>query len=92
MADFRISRDGMIVICLSKRAKDIRLGRARTQIPRSLVHRTREETAGFVRLREAEGFVFSGRRFLADLLDTNEGASCHAPAEHPPSNVSRQIA
>ncbi len=92
MADFRISRDGTIVICLSRRAKQIKLGRARTQIPRSLVYRTREETARFVRLREAEGFVFFGRRFLADLFDSNEGASGNVPTEHSPSSLSRQNA
>ncbi len=65
MADYRIERDGTVVIFLSERATLRASGSAHPKIGARLAFKTRVETAQFVRVGEAEGFTFEGKEYLA---------------------------
>jgi hypothetical protein len=62
-ADYRIEPNATIVVLLSERAIQRGAG-ARPERGSRLAFRTRHDTAEFVRVGEAEGFVFEGKEFL----------------------------
>jgi hypothetical protein len=64
MADYRIERDGTVVVFLSERATKRASGTS-PQIGARLAFRTKYNTAEFVRAGESEGFTFEGKEFLA---------------------------
>lgn len=62
-ADYRIEPNATIVVLLSERAIHRGSG-ARPERGARPAFRTRRDTAEFVRVGEAEGFVFEGKEFL----------------------------
>lgn len=64
MADYGIESSGTVVTFLSDRVTQSVSG-PKPKIGARLALKTRQETADFVEAKEAEGFTFKGKEFLA---------------------------
>lgn len=65
MADYRIERDGTVVVFLSEKSTRRAAG-PNPKVGARLAFKTRYDTAEFVRAGESEGFTFEGKEFLAE--------------------------
>ena len=65
MADYRIERDGTIVVFLSEKSTRRAAGPS-PKVGARLAFKTGYDTAEFVRAGESEGFTFEGKEFLAE--------------------------
>ncbi len=65
MADYRIERDGTVVVFLSQRSTQRASGTSHPKIGARLAFKTKHDTAEFVRAGEREGFTFEGKEFVA---------------------------
>jgi len=65
MADYRIGPDATIVTFLSERATQRASGTNHPKVGHSVAFKTRRDTAEYVHVGEAEGFIFEGKEFLA---------------------------
>ncbi len=61
--DYRIERNGTVVVLESERATQRGIG-PKPQRGSRLAFRTKDDTAEFVRAGEAEGFIFEGKEFI----------------------------
>lgn len=64
MADYRIERDGTVVVFLSERATK-RASGTNPKVGARLAFKTKYNTAEFVQAGESEGFTFEGKEFLS---------------------------
>jgi hypothetical protein len=64
MTDYRIERNGTIIVFLSERSTQRASGEAHPKVGTKIAFRTRQELAEYVRTAEREGFAFEGKEFL----------------------------